>query len=234
MIRLDKFISNYNLATRSEVKKLCKQGLIKVNDIIINNSDYKINENDLVTFIDKVITFTKYQYIMMNKPQGYISATSDSNEHTVLELIDNPIKDLNIVGRLDKDTTGLLLLTNDGELNHNLLSPKKHVYKTYLATIDGLVTNDDIIAFEKGININDEYTTLPATLEILDANNISKVKVTIKEGKFHQIKRMFIALDKEVIELKRLSIKNLVLDENLELGEYRFLTEEEIYDLKSN
>lgn len=234
MIRLDKFISNYNLATRSEVKKLCKQGLIKVNDIIIKNSDYKINENDLVTFIDKVITFTKYQYIMMNKPQGYISATSDSNEHTVLELIDNPIKDLNIVGRLDKDTTGLLLLTNDGELNHNLLSPKKHVYKTYLATIDGLVTNDDIIAFEKGININDEYTTLPATLEILDANNISKVKVTIKEGKFHQIKRMFIALDKEVIELKRLSIKNLVLDENLELGEYRFLTEEEIYDLKSN
>ena len=234
MIRLDKFISNYNLATRSEVKKLCKQGLIKVNDIIIKNSDYKINENDLVTFIDKVITFTKYQYIMMNKPQGYISATSDSNEHTVLELIDNPIKDLNIVGRLDKDTTGLLLLTNDGELNHNLLSPKKHVYKTYLATIDGLVTNDDIIAFEKGININDEYTTLPATLEILDANNISKVKVTIKEGKFHQIKRMFIALGKEVIELKRLSIKNLVLDENLELGEYRFLTEEEIYDLKSN
>ena len=234
MIRLDKFISNYNLATRSEVKKLCKQGLIKVNDIIIKNSDYKINENDLVTFIDKVITFTKYQYIMMNKPQGYISATSDSNEHTVLELIDNPIKDLNIVGRLDKDTTGLLLLTNDGELNHNLLSPKKHVYKTYLATIVGLVTNDDIIAFEKGININDEYTTLPATLEILDANNISKVKVTIKEGKFHQIKRMFIALDKEVIELKRLSIKNLVLDENLELGEYRFLTEEEIYDLKSN
>ena len=234
MIRLDKFISNYNLATRSEIKKLCKQGLIKVNNNIVKNSDYKIKENDIISFIDQEIVYIKYQYIMMNKPKGYVSATSDRCEPTVLELIDNPIKDLNIVGRLDKDTTGLLLLTNDGELNHNLLSPKKHVYKSYYALIDGLVTDDDIRAFELGVNINNEYITLPAKLEILEANDTSKVIVTIKEGKFHQIKRMFIALGKEVIELKRLSIKNLVLDDCLELGEYRFLTQMEIDDLKAN
>ena len=234
MIRLDKFISNYNLASRSEVKKLCKQQLIKVNNIVVKNSDTKINEGDIITFIDNDIVYKQYHYIMMNKPQGYISATHDKSEHTIFELIDNPIKDLNIVGRLDKDTTGLLLLTNDGELNHNLLSPKKHVYKTYYALIAGKVTNDDIKAFNDGININNEYITLPAILEIIESNNISKVKVTIKEGKYHQIKRMFIALNKEVLELKRLSIKNLVLDNSLELGQYRYLTEEEIDDLKSN
>ena len=234
MIRLDKFISNYNLASRSEVKKLCKQQLIKVNNIVVKNSDTKINEGDIITFIDNDIVYKQYHYIMMNKPQGYISATYDKSEHTIFELIDNPIKDLNIVGRLDKDTTGLLLLTNDGELNHNLLSPKKHVYKTYYALIAGKVTNDDIKAFNDGININNEYITLPAILEIIESNNISKVKVTIKEGKYHQIKRMFIALNKEVLELKRLSIKNLVLDNSLELGQYRYLTEEEIDDLKSN
>ena len=234
MIRLDKFISNYNLASRSEVKKLCKQQLIKVNNIVVKNSDTKINEGDIITFIDNDIVYKQYHYIMMNKPQGYISATYDKSERTIFELIDNPIKDLNIVGRLDKDTTGLLLLTNDGELNHNLLSPKKHVYKTYYALIAGKVTNDDIKAFNDGININNEYITLPAILEIIESNNISKVKVTIKEGKYHQIKRMFIALNKEVLELKRLSIKNLVLDNSLELGQYRYLTEEEIDDLKSN
>ena len=234
MIRLDKFISNYNLASRSEVKKLCKQQLIKVNNIIVKNSDTKINEGDIITFIDNDIVYKQYHYIMMNKPQGYISATHDKSEHTIFELIDNPIKDLNIVGRLDKDTTGLLLLTNDGELNHNLLSPKKHVYKTYYALIAGKVTNDDIKAFNDGININNEYITLPAILEIIESNNISKVKVTIKEGKYHQIKRMFIALNKEVLELKRLSIKNLVLDNSLELGQYRYLTKEEIDDLKSS
>ena len=166
---------------------------------------------------------------MINKPAGVISATEDKKQTTVVELIDErKRKDLFPVGRLDKDTEGLLLITNDGELAHRLLSPKKHVDKVYYAEIEGRVNEEDVQKFKDGIQIDEEFTALPAELVILESGETSKIEVTIREGKFHQIKRMFHAVGKEVIYLKRLSMGTLELDESLELGEYRKLTEEEL------
>lgn len=232
MKRLDKFLSSSNLGSRNDVKKMIKKGLVKVNDQVVKKADLKISDQDEIKVSDLVIENISYQYIMLNKPSGYISATYDENDQTVLDLIDTKIKGVFPVGRLDKDTEGLLLITNDGKLAHNLLAPKKHVAKTYYAIIKGFVTIEDVEAFKNGIDINEKALTLPATLEIIQASEESKVKVTIKEGKFHQIKRMFIALNKEVIYLKRLTMGPLVLDENLKLKEYRKLTDEELDELK--
>lgn len=167
---------------------------------------------------------------MMNKPAGVISATKDKHEETVVDLVEEAFTyyELHPVGRLDKDTVGLLILTNDGKLSHDLLSPKKHVPKTYYAKIEGHVTAADVKAFAKGINVNDEYTTLPAELNIISCGDISEIEVTIYEGKYHQVKRMFSARGKEVIYLKRLSMGALTLDESLQEGMSRELTETEL------
>ena len=189
--------------------------------------EYK-DENDKNKNIK--VTYKEFIYLMLNKPDGYISATFDKRDPIVLDLIDK--EDLVFepfpVGRLDKDTEGLLVLTNDGQLAHRVLSPKKHVPKTYYAKIEGVVTEDDIKAFAKGVTLDDGYETMPAELVILKSDEISEIELTIHEGKFHQVKRMFESVDKKVIYLKRLSMGKLQLDKNLALGEYRELTDEEI------
>lgn len=249
LIRLDKFLSEMGVGTRSEVKVYIKKGLVKVNDQPVKSGDLKIDaEADIVTYKNETVGFSAVAYYMLNKPAGVVSATQDSKEKTVIDLItDKKRKDLFPVGRLDKDTEGLLLLTNDGDLAHRLLSPKKHVAKVYYAKIAGIVTEDDVDAFEKGLVIDSEFTALPAHLKIVSVNpdesyeigktpfkyqGTSEIEVEIFEGKYHQVKRMFEAVGKKVIYLKRLSMGNLKLDETLKPGQYRLLTDEEILCLK--
>ena len=229
--RIDKILSNLGYGSRSELKKICKNGLVKVNGKVINNPGVQVDvENDEIIFDGEKVTYKEFIYLMLNKPDGYISATFDKRDPIVLDLIDK--EDLVFepfpVGRLDKDTEGLLVLTNDGQLAHRVLSPKKHVPKTYYAKIEGVVTEDDIKAFAKGVTLDDGYETMPAELVILKSDEISEIELTIHEGKFHQVKRMFESVDKKVIYLKRLSMGKLQLDKNLALGEYRELTDEEI------
>lgn len=230
-MRVDKLLSNVGVASRAELKKYCKQGLISVNGKVINNPGIQVDsENDEVMFNGEKIVYREFIYIMLNKPDGYISATFDKHDPIVLDLIDSSylVFEPFPVGRLDKDTEGLLVLTNDGQLSHRVLSPKKHVPKTYYAKIQGKVTEEDILAFEKGVILDDGYETMPSQLKILKSNDISEIELTIHEGKFHQVKRMFESVDKKVVYLKRISMGKLKLDESLELGEYRELTEEEV------
>ncbi len=232
MERLDKVLSNLGYGTRKEVKALVKNGGVEVDGIIAKSSDVKIDpEKAKVKVNGEEVKYRKYIYLMMNKPDGVISATFDKYDETVVDLLytEDQVFEPFPVGRLDKDTVGLLLLTNDGELNHRLISPKHHVDKVYYAKIDKPVDEKDIIAFEKGIVLDDDYKCLPAKLEILETTEEgSSVHITIVEGKFHQVKRMFQARDKEVIYLKRIKFGGLDLDENLPEGEYRELTEEEV------
>ncbi len=234
-MRLDKFLANAGIGTRSEVKQYIKKGFIQVNGIPAKKADLSISENsDEVLFQNNVVTLQKWLYYLMNKPQGVISATEDNFQQTVLDLLGKDRRnDIFPVGRLDKDTEGLLLLTNDGALAHELLSPKKHVSKTYFAQIEGTVTNSDISIFKDGVKIDDTFTALPANLKILSSGPISEIEVEIFEGKFHQVKRMFQAVDKKVIFLKRLSMGPLTLDPTLKPGEYRTLTDAEISALKN-
>ena len=230
-MRVDKLLSNVGVASRAELKKYCKQGLISVNGKVINNPGIQVDsENDEVMFNGEKIVYREFVYIMLNKPDGYISATFDKYDPIVLDLIDQSylVFEPFPVGRLDKDTEGLLVLTNDGQLAHRVLSPKKHVPKTYYAKIEGKVTQEDILAFEKGVVLDDGYETMPSQLKILKSDDISEIELTIHEGKFHQVKRMFESVGKKVVYLKRLSMGKLKLDESLELGEYRELTEEEV------
>ena len=230
-MRVDKLLSNVGVASRAELKKYCKQGLISVNGKVINNPGVQVDsENDEVTFNGERILYREFVYIMLNKPDGYISATFDKHDPIVLDLIDSSylVFEPFPVGRLDKDTEGLLVLTNDGQLAHRVLSPKKHVPKTYYAKIQGKVTEDDILAFEKGVVLDDGYETMPSQLKILKSDEMSEIELTIHEGKFHQVKRMFESVGKKVVYLKRLSMGKLKLDESLELGAYRELTEEEV------
>ncbi len=233
MIRLDKYLADMSVGTRTEVKKLIRQGKVAVDGQVIKNPDVKIDiDTQSVTCNGNAVTYETYEYYMLNKPAGVISATSDSKEKTVLDLIDSKKrKDLFPVGRLDKDTEGLLLITNDGELAHRLLSPKKHVDKLYYARVEGVVSVEDINAFAKGLDIGEDEYTKPAKLEILKSDVISEIQLTIQEGKFHQVKRMFEAVGKKVIYLKRLEMGRLRLDEGLALGEYRPLTQKELEDL---
>lgn len=234
LLRLDKYLADMGMGTRTEVKQLIKKGLVFVNDEVAKKPELKINtESDSVLCNGKEVRYTEYEYIMLNKPQGVVSATEDNRDKTVLDLIvDKERKDLFPVGRLDKDTEGLLLLTNDGKLAHDLLSPKRHVTKTYLVHVDGLVTKEDISLFAKGFQADEELYALPSKLEIIEAGEISKVYLSIVEGKFHQVKRMFQAVDKPVVYLKRVKMGSLSLDESLALGEYRRLTEDELKGLK--
>ena len=229
--RIDKILSNLGYGSRSELKKLCKSGLVKVNGKVINNPGVQVDvENDEILFDGEKVVYKEFIYLMLNKPDGYISATFDKRDPIVLDLIDKEalIFEPFPVGRLDKDTEGLLVLTNDGQIAHRVLSPKKHVPKTYYAKVEGVVTEEDVKAFAEGVTLDDGYETMPAELEILKSDDISEIELTIHEGKFHQVKRMFESVGKKVVYLKRLSMGKLKLDEGLALGEYRELTEEEV------
>ena len=232
MIRLDKYLCEMEVGTRSQVKDIIKKGQVSVNGEVIKKADYKFDESAVKVCVkEKEIFYQKFYYYMLNKPSGVVSATTDNHDKTVLDLLkDAPGKDLFPVGRLDKDTEGLLLITNDGELSHNLLSPKKHVDKTYLVKTKETVTPDMIQALEQGVDIGEEKLTLPAKVKVEEDKEI---QLTITEGKFHQVKRMLKAVGNEVVYLKRLSMGSLMLDENLELGEYRPLTEKEVSGLKT-
>lgn len=228
-IRLDKYLTEMSVGSRSEVKKAIIKGLTEVNGETVKKPEQKIDlALDQVCFQGRRITYAAMEYYMLNKPAGVISASEDRHETTVVDLItEKKRKDLFPVGRLDKDTEGLLLITNDGELAHRLLSPKKHVDKVYYAKIAGKVTEEDKKIFAEGVDIGEDKLTLPAKLHILKSGEESEITLTIREGKFHQVKRMFHAVGKEVVYLKRLRMGSLVLDENLKTGEYRALTDEE-------
>lgn len=234
-MRLDKFLKECNVCSRSESKQVLKKGLIKINGNIVKDASYKLDENnDVVTYNDKVIEYQEFVYIMLNKPAGVISATEDSKDTTVIDLVSEYAhKEVFPFGRLDKDSVGLLILSNDGKLAHELLSPKKHVSKVYYLKIKGRLDESDVEAFKNGITLEDGYVTKEGKLEIIKSDEISECLATISEGKFHQLKRMFIALNKEVVFLKRIKFKDIELDESLKEGEYRLLTKEEIDSLKS-
>ena len=232
-IRLDKYLADMGKGTRSEVKKAIGKGLVRVNNEIVKKPETKLDtDSDHVLFDGVLVGYAQYEYYMLNKPAGVISATEDKREKTVIDLItEKKRKDLFPVGRLDRDTEGLLLISNDGELAHRLLSPSKHVDKVYYAKIDGKVTIEDVEAFQQGVDIGEEKLTRPAKLRVLKSGTQSEIELTICEGKFHQVKRMFQAVGKEVVYLKRLQMGTLILDESLKPGEYRELTEQEIADL---
>lgn len=228
-LRLDKYLSDMSVGTRSEVKRMIAGGQVSVCGLVVKKPEIKIDtDRDVVMCRNQKVSYIEYEYYMLNKPQGVISATEDKNERTVLDLIDSGRKDLFPAGRLDKDTEGLLLITNDGPMSHRLLSPKKHVDKVYYARIEGRITTDDVRLFSEGLDIGESRKTLSAKLRILKADNESEVEVTIQEGKFHQVKRMFHAVGKEVLYLKRIQMGPLKLDDTLLPGAYRKLTEKEI------
>ncbi|UTG99466.1 pseudouridine synthase [Macrococcoides canis] len=233
-MRLDKFLGNHGFGTRKEVKLLVKRGAVKVNDVLVKKADIKlVPDKDTVTVYDEAVTYEPFVYIMLNKPAGYISSTKDYKDETVLELIDGfDHYDLHPVGRLDKDTEGLLILTNDGQFSHDVLSPKKHVDKTYYARVEGYVTDETVALFKAGVTLDDGYEAMPADLQIVSAGDISEIELIIQEGKFHQVKRMFKAVGMTVIYLKRIQMGGLPLDESLKPGAYRKLTLEEINFVK--
>ncbi|NMB95120.1 MAG: rRNA pseudouridine synthase [Clostridiaceae bacterium] len=229
--RLDKILSNSGYGTRKEVKQLVRQCKVTVNGIIAVDSAMHVNpETSVIDVGGERLYYREFIYIMMNKPAGVISATFDDKLKTVIDLLPDKYKTFNPfpVGRLDMDTEGLLIITNDGELAHMLLSPKKRVPKTYYALIDGMATEKDVSDFNEGIILDDGYKTLPAQLKILKQGDISEVEIQIFEGKFHQIKRMFEAVGKRVRYLRRISMGNIELDGNLKTGEFRELNKEEI------
>ena len=235
-MRLDKYLVACAVGSRTEVKNFLKAGRVMVNGKKEKSAKLQINEEtDEICFDGQKLEYEEFVYYMMNKPQGVISATEDPKHKTVLDLLDDLARSKEVfpVGRLDIDTHGLLLLTNDGKLAHALLSPKRHVDKTYLAQVDGIMTQEDVETFAQGIPLKD-FTCQPAKLELVFIDREKKqslVRVTIAEGKFHQVKRMVAYCDKEVVNLKRLTMGTLTLDENLKRGEWRRLTKEELEGL---
>ena len=227
-MRLDKYLADMKIGTRSQVKELIKKGHIKINDEIVKKSDYKVENNDVIKYDDKQVDYIEYEYIILNKPQGYLSATEDNYDKTIMELINSKRKDLVPVGRLDKDSEGLILITNDGQLNHKLLDPKNHVDKKYYVEVDTKLVDNAEDLFKEPMDLGD-FITKPAKFEKIDDYH---AYLTISEGKFHQVKRMFSKIGSEVIYLKRISFKNLVLGD-LKIGEYRYLTDEELEILKN-
>lgn len=230
-LRLDKMLAHLGLGTRKEIKKLIKEKRITVNGELVNDPGQHVwPEQDSVAVDGEILQYREYIYLMLNKPQGVLSATEDHSQEVVVDLLPPEYQAFEPfpVGRLDKDTEGLLLLTNDGQLAHRLLSPKKHVPKTYYAVVQGTVTESDVQAFSLGVVLEDGYKTLPGQLKILNSALESEIELTIFEGKFHQVKRMFEAVGKKVTFLKRIAMGPLVLDEALALGEFRELAEEEV------
>ena len=229
MIRLDKYLAEAGVGTRSQVKKAVREGRVKINGETVKHADLKVDEEtDTVTFDDEEVYFSEFVYFMLNKPQGYISA-SRGWDPNVIDLIAEPYRNLFPVGRLDKDTEGLLLISNDGQLAHELLSPKKLIEKEYYTEVDIPLTQEDINRIESGIEWHGE-SYRPAKYKKISDHAMT---LTVTEGRYHEIKRMIEACGSKVTYLKRVRMKNLVLDENLKPGEYRFLTPEEIDDLKA-
>lgn len=224
MIRLDKYLANANFGSRKEVKQAIRKGLVLVNNEVCLDDDLKIDpKQDIVHYDEMLVNYDLVVYIMLNKPDGYVSATSDHLHPTVIELIDEIVpSNIFPVGRLDIDTEGLLLITNDGHFSHNLMSPKHHVPKTYYVEIEHPLSASDISALEAGIMIDNDEQCKGAEVEVLSDNAIN---LTIYEGKYHQVKRMLKAVNNEVLFLKRVKIADLHLDDTLAVGEWRYLTE---------
>ena len=234
MIRLDKYLADAGIGTRSQVKQYLKKGMVTVNGQIQKRPEQKVTPGeDLILFQGKAVAYTKYEYYMLNKPAGCVSATRDSEHKTVLDYIDSRRDDLFPAGRLDRDTEGLLVITNDGALSHRLLSPAHHVPKSYFVRVSGCVREDAIDLCRLGLDIGDETPTKPALLEILSAGESSELLLTITEGRYHQIKRMCHVLGHPLEYLKRVSFGPLALDDSLAPGQYRPLTPEEIAQLKN-
>ena len=252
-VRLDKFLADAGKGTRSEVKKFIQKGQVEVNGVPAKKPEMKVDpENDVVVLSGETVGVApEFVYYLLNKPAGCVSATEDRNDRTVMEYVPSDRKGLFPVGRLDKDTEGLLLITDDGMLAHELLAPGKHVDKTYFVRVEGKLTVEKIEKLEKGVDIGEKKLTMPAKVEIVGGSwegagepepgrvrreNLPEVytelHLTIHEGKFHQVKRMFLAVGKEVTYLKRERMGTLCLDENLKPGEYRLLTEEEIENVR--
>ncbi|KLO22789.1 RNA pseudouridine synthase [Marinitoga sp. 1197] len=230
MDRLDKFLSNSKIGSRSEVKRLIKSGKIRVNGKIIKNPNYKVSNSDTVEFNNQIIEGHKFIYIILNKPAGYVSSTYENKNKYVIQLINHKYKnELSIAGRLDKDARGLLFLTNDGELIHEIISPKKKIYKTYEVKVIGNITKEKIEKLEKGIQLKD-FKTKPAIVEKIE-NNIITIKIS--EGKYHQIKRMMKAINLAVIDLKRVAIGNIFLPANLKEGEWIEIKKPDIFNNSS-
>ncbi|MBO5303568.1 MAG: rRNA pseudouridine synthase [Lachnospiraceae bacterium] len=234
-MRLDKLLVEMQIGSRSEVKKYIKNGLVTVDGTNKVKPEQQIDPfEQKITFKGKEITYQEYEYYMLYKPADCVTARTDALHKTVMEYIESKRKDLSPVGRLDIDTEGLLLITNDGKLSHNLLSPTKHVKKVYEADIEGCVTKEDCFAFANGLDIGDDTLTKPAELEIIESGEFSKIRITITEGRYHQVKRMFQAVGKKVVFLKRLEMGSLCLDKDLKPGEYRSLTKQEIMNLQED
>ena len=229
--RLDKYLCDKNIGTRSQVKALIQKGQVTINDEVIKKPETKVSDSDIVCCQGRVLSNEEFAYYMLHKPSGIITATEDKWQATVLDYFkEEPCKNLYPVGRLDKDTEGLLLITNDGELGHRLLSPKNHINKKYYVKMEHGISSDEIKQLEEGVDIGEKHLTLHAQIEVID--DLS-VYITITEGKFHQVKRMFEAVNNKVMYLKRVSMGELALDNTLKKGEYRRLTGQEIEYLKS-
>lgn len=228
LIRLDKYLADCGLGTRSQVKKILKSNTVTINNNLITKGETKIDtDSDIVKVNNVLIGYEEFVYYMLNKPAGYVSARFDNLYPTVISLIkENTHRELSPVGRLDLDTEGLLLITDDGQTSHNLLAPNKHVDKTYYVELDNVIPDTLIDEFKQGIDIGEDKITKPAKLVIF--HNKQSCNLTISEGKFHQVKRMFAHFNLNVLYLKRISMGNLILDDNLKTGEYRALTDEEI------
>lgn len=236
-MRLDKLLANYGIGTRKEVKGYIRKGFVKVNDVVVKKDDYKVDyEKDQIIFNDELIKYRPYVYLMLNKPGGYVSATKDNVHPTVIDLIEGYENyDLFPVGRLDIDTEGLLLITNDGDFSHKLLAPSRKHSKLYIAEVEGVMNEEDIQAFATGIVLNTGYKCKPANLKIIKIDtDCCEVQIEIFEGKFHQVKKMVEACGKKVTYLKRLKIRDLQLDRSLELGDFRELSEAELVDLMND
>lgn len=234
-MRLDKLLSNMGYGSRKEVKILLKSKAVEVNGLVAKDVSMHVDtDGDEILVVGEKVVYTEFIYLMMNKPPGVISATEDKHDKTVIDLLDPLSQHFKPfpVGRLDKDTEGLLILTNDGHLTHQLLSPKKHVPKLYFAVIEGRVTEEDVKKFKEGVSLEDGYFTKPGELTILSSGDVSEIELSIMEGKFHQVKRMFESVGKKVTYLKRIRMGSLQLDETLELGDYRHLTEDELEALQ--
>lgn len=236
MDRIDKILANLGFGTRKEIKAVVKNGEVKIDGTVIKDSSMKIDpDKSTIEVGGNVVEYKKNIYLLMNKPQGVVSATFDNYDETVIDILEPEYQAFKPfpVGRLDKDTEGLLLITNDGELNHRMISPKNHVDKVYYAEIDKYLDERDVNRFKKGIQLKDGYKCLPGKLHIIESDEDgAKVEVTIQEGKFHQVKRMFNALGKNVVYLKRIKFGPIDLDKDLNLGQYRELSKNEIESIK--
>lgn len=234
-MRLDKYVCDAALLTRTEAARVITCGSVSVNGKVIKDRAFKVNEDsDTVLLSAKTLVYKKYIYIMLNKPDGYVSATEDKKEQTVLELLSPELKKKYLfpVGRLDKNTLGLLLLTNNGQLAHKLLSPRSHAEKVYRFAVKFPLSEEDICRLENGITLDDGYVTQASTV-MLDRDSNKNGTIAITEGKFHQIKRMMEAVNNQIIYLERINFGPLKLDKDLERGSWRYLTDEEIGMLES-